>query len=87
LATYTRDAFEDTCRWRTGVEATFSEMANRTGIKKLRVRGRRAVGLSARLKAIGVNLLRAARVKSAREGFYPENGSPIYTVKEQFLGR
>jgi len=88
------DEFKDKYRWRAGVEATFSEMANRTGIKKLRVRGRRAVGLTARLKAIGVNLFRAARVKRAREaleaapgGVLSGVGSLIYAVKEQFLSR
>jgi hypothetical protein len=88
------DEFKDTYRWRAGVEATFSEMANRTGIKKLRVRGMAAVGFCARLKAIGVNLFRAARVKRVREALEPSLGgalsgigSLIYAVKEQFLSR
>lgn len=86
--------FKDKYRWRAGVEATFSEMASRTGIKKLRVRGMRAVGLCARLKAIGVNIFRAARVKRAREalkqgprGVLSWIGSLIHAVKEQFPGR
>jgi hypothetical protein len=69
-------------------------MANRMGIKKLRVRGMRAVGLCARLKAIGVNIFRAARVKRAREALETGPGgalsgieSLIYSVKEQFLSR
>ena len=38
-------------------------MDKKTGVKRLRVRGLSAVGYSARLKTIGVNLFRAARVK------------------------
>ena len=88
------DEFKEKYRWRAGVEATFSEMATITGIKKLRVRGIRAVGFCARLKAVGVNILRAARVKRVREALKPAprgtlsgTGSIIYAVKEQFLGR
>lgn len=88
------DEFKDKYRWRAGVEATFSEMATITGIKKLRVRGMRAVCFCARLKAVGVNIFRAARVKRAREaleaapgGALSGIGSLIYAVKEQFLSR
>ncbi len=88
------DEFKDKYRWRAGVEATFSEMSTITGIKKLRVRGMRAVGFCARLKAVGVNIFRAARVKRAREALKADPGgalsgigSVIYDVKEQFLSR
>lgn len=88
------DEFKDKYRWRAGVEATFSEMSTITGIKKLRVRGIRAVGYCVRLKAIGVNIFRAARVKRAREALKPGPGealsgigSLIYAVKERFLSQ
>jgi hypothetical protein len=55
--------FKDKYRWRSGIESTFSEMDKKTGVKRLRVRGLSSVGYCARLKAIGVNPFRAARVK------------------------
>ena len=60
------EAFIETYRWRAGVEATMSEYDRLTGVKKLRVRGMKAVGFCARMKAAGLNLLRAARVRKAR---------------------
>ena len=60
------DEFIETYRWRAGVEATMSEFDKLTGVKKLRVRGRKAVRYCARMKAAGLNLLRAARVMRAR---------------------
>ena len=61
------DPFAEVYRYRAGVEATMSEYDRRTGVKKLRVRGMKAVRLCAKLKAAGLNMLRAARVKVARE--------------------
>jgi len=58
--------FRDKYRWRSGVEATMSELARKTGLKRLRVRGADAVRVCAKLKATGVNILRAARVRAAR---------------------
>ncbi len=52
--------FKDRYRWRAGVEATMSEYDRRTGVKRLRVRGLKAVRYCATLKALGINLLRAA---------------------------
>ncbi|MFC1835507.1 transposase [Thermodesulfobacteriota bacterium] len=52
--------FRDKYRFRAGVEATMSEYDRRTGVKKLRVRGLKAVGFAAVLKAVGVNIRRAA---------------------------
>jgi hypothetical protein len=60
------DEFIETYRWRAGVEATMSEFDKLTGVKKLRVRGRKAVRYFATMKAAGLNLLRAARVMRAR---------------------
>ena len=84
--------FKDKYRWRAGIESTFSEMGKTTGIKRLRVRGLTAVGYCARLKAIGVNLFRAARVKRALDALRAAPGtalsgisSMITSVKERFL--
>ncbi len=84
------EAFIDTYRWRAGVEATMSEYDRLTGAKKLRVRGMPAVRFCAKVKAIGLNLLRAARVRRARmkatrshQGLDRTNTTWIYRVKER----
>jgi len=64
-ATEQTSEFKDRYRWRAGVEATMSELDRRTGVKRLRVRGFKAVRFSATLKAIGINLFRAAAVSRA----------------------
>jgi hypothetical protein len=86
--------FMDKYRWRSGIESTFSEMDKKTGVKRLRVRGLSAVGYCARLKAIGVNLFRAAKVKRALDALrtFPGTvlsgfGVAIVTVKERFLSQ
>ena len=60
------DEFKERYRWRAGVEATMSEYDRRTGAKKLRVRGLKAVKYCAKLKALGVNILRATAARVAR---------------------
>jgi len=60
------EEFIDRYRWRAGIEATMSEYATLTGVKRLRVRGMAAVRYCAILKAAGLNLMRAARVQRAR---------------------
>jgi hypothetical protein len=60
------DEFKDRYRWRAGVEATMSEYDRRTGVKHLRVRGLKAVRFCATLKALGVNIFRAAAVRLSR---------------------
>src|SRR3990172_8365752 len=84
--------FKEKYRWRSGIESTFSGMDKQTGIKHLRVRGLDAVSYCARLKAIGVNLYRAARVKRVLDALKPIPGlvsivicSIIGDVKEHFL--
>ena len=84
--------FKDKYRWRSGIESTFSGMDKMTGVKRLRIRGLSAVGYCARLKAIGVNLFRAARVKRALDALstVPEPlatsiCSTILAVKERLL--
>jgi hypothetical protein len=45
---------------------TMSEYNRRTGVKHLRVRGLNAVRFCATLKAIGVNIFRAAAFRAAK---------------------
>jgi len=85
------DAFKDRYRWRAGVEATMSEFDRRTGVKRLRVRGYKAVRFSATLKALGLNILRAAAVMAAMLAGTPGQTDPkggdyagISVFKEQF---
>nr|WP_321398365.1 transposase [uncultured Desulfobacter sp.] len=79
------DEFIETYRWRAGVEATMSEFDKLTGVKKLRVRGRKAVRYFATMKAAGLNLLRAARVMRARAKGAgtnsPSNGRILFIFK------
>lgn len=85
--------FQDKYRFRAGVEATMSEYDRVTGVKKLRVRGLRAVTYAAVMKAIGINIKRAAAFMCKQATCDP-NVSPgglmirfsaqIVHVKEQF---
>jgi hypothetical protein len=67
------DQFKDRYRWRAGVEATMSEFDRKTGVKRLRVRGLKAVRFCAVLKAAGVNIMRA--VASRMTGIIPEEAA------------
>ena len=58
--------FKDKYRFRAGVEATMSEYDRKTGVKHLRVRRSKAVRYCVFLKALAVNILRAAAVRKAR---------------------
>jgi hypothetical protein len=60
------DRFKERYRWRAGVEATMSEYDKKTGVKHLRVRGLKAVKFCATLKALGVNIFRAAAFRAAQ---------------------
>ena len=60
------DRFKDRYKWRAGVEGTISEYDRRTGVKHLRVRGLKAVKFCATLKALGVNIFRAAAFRAAK---------------------
>jgi Transposase DDE domain/Transposase domain (DUF772) len=84
--------FKDKYRWRSGIEATFSEMDKKTGVKRLRVRGLSAVSYFARLKAIAVNIFRATAVRKALalpgEAFAATKSDiryAIFVFKEQFF--
>ena len=84
-------AFKERYRWRAGAEATISELDRRTGVKRLRVRGFKAVRFCATLKAIGVNLFRAAAVRRAANHDDADHNKAkstlnhaIFFVKEHF---
>jgi hypothetical protein len=79
------DEFKDRYRWRSGVEATMSEYDRRTGVKRLRVRGFKAVRFCATLKALGINLLRAAVVWMAVNRNPDDDNSAGYDLKHAFL--
>ena len=66
------EEFKDRYRWRAGVEATMSQYDRRTGVKHLRVRGLKAVKYCAKLKALAVNIFRAAAIRAAQ--MMPEQG-------------
>jgi hypothetical protein len=82
--------FRDRYRWRAGVEGTMSQYDRLTGVKRLRVRGLKAVRFCATLKAVGVNLFRATAVRRARRRATVTGPGPksrlaqlIILVKEQ----
>ena len=60
--------FRDRYRWRAGMEGAMSGYDRRTGVKRLRVRGLKAVRLCAALKAVGVNLFRTGRCAGPKAG-------------------
>ena len=81
------DEFIEVYRYRAGVEATMSQYDALTGVKRLRVRGLRAVRYCATLKAAGLNLFRATSVRRARKrSRSAEKGFllPFPFIKEQF---
>ncbi len=61
------EEFRDRYRWRAGIEGAMSEYDRLTGVKRLRVRGLKAVRFCVTLKAVGVNLFRATAVRRARK--------------------
>lgn len=61
-------AFCEKYRFRAGVEATMSEFDRRTGVKQLRVRGMKAVAFAVIMKAVGLNIMRAARYRRGKIG-------------------
>jgi hypothetical protein len=57
--------FKDRYRWRSDIEATNSHL-ERIGLKKLHVRGIKAVTFRVYLKVLGLNILRTARFLSKK---------------------
>ena len=83
-------AFKNRYRMRAGVEATMSDLDRMTKIKRLRVRGLKAVRFAATMKAAGVNLFRATAVRVARKALNPTLFGrfgfllrPVYDFKER----
>ena len=54
------EEFRDRYRFRAGIEGSISELDRKTGVKKLRVRGKKAVRFCVFLKATGLNVFRVA---------------------------
>ena len=85
--------FKNEYRWRAGVEATMSAYDRRTGVKHLRVRGFEAVRFCAILKAIGINLFRAAALRKRANPYNRANQesssrlNQIYLVFKELLWR
>ena len=55
--------FLEKYRYRSGIEATNSELQRKTGIKRMRVRGLKMMTFCFTLKALGINLFRANNVR------------------------
>ena len=88
------DEFKEQYRWRSGVEATMSEYDRRTGVKRLRVRGFKAVRFCVTLKAVGINILRAAAVWIAinpeihgNQSAKLDRNHAFLIIKEHFLNK
>jgi hypothetical protein len=64
-------AFVDRYRFRAGIEGTFSALDRRTGVKRLRVRGMKAVRYCVTLKGLGLNIFRAAAFRGRKTGGNP----------------
>jgi hypothetical protein len=60
------DEFRDRYRWRAGIEATNSSLKRRMKMKRLRVRGFKAVKTAILLKLTGWNLFRAVALRNQR---------------------
>lgn len=54
------EEFTDRYRWRAGIEATISRLKHQMGLSSLRVRGRPAMKYAVYLRALGMNIKRAA---------------------------
>ena len=60
------EQFRQKYRWRAGVKATMSQYDRLAGVKRLRVRGLKAVRFAAVMKATAINVARAVAAKRAR---------------------
>ena len=83
--------FQEEYRFRAGIEGTMSQLDRKTGLKHLRVRGLAAVSFCVTLKAVGINILRAAAFKNSENGEHStqKQGNPglfdlIHVFKERF---
>lgn len=55
------EAFKEKYRFRSGIEATNSRYIHMTGARRIRYRGLKRIDYAARLKALGINMFRAAK--------------------------
>jgi hypothetical protein len=61
------EEFKDTYRHRSGIEGTNSFVKRRTGLERLRVRGKTAVSFAVAMKLTGINILRASAFKNRKK--------------------
>lgn len=80
----TSPEFQEKYRFRAGVEATMSQYDRRTGVKKLRVRGRKAVRFCAFLKATAINIIRTAAFKRGQDVDNGPSGGPFFILHTLF---
>ena len=66
--------FKEKYRYRSGIEATNSRYIQMTGARRLRYRGLDRIKYAAKLKALGINILRAARHELSRRCSTPKPG-------------
>ena len=80
------DAFKNQYRFRSGIEGTNSQLARKTGLKKLRVRGLSAVSYRVKLKALALNIFRAAAVMAAKiRKLCPQNSQKRFFIALHLL--
>ena len=84
------EEFRQKYRWRAGVEATMSQYDRLTGVKRLRVRGLKAVRFAAVMKAAALNIARAVAARQARnraKGSNPDRYRGVFRLfKERMAG-
>jgi hypothetical protein len=78
-------AFRERYRLRAGIESTNSGLKRRTGLGRLRVRGRPAVFNAIYLKIAGWNILRAAICAKMRQIVYARARKAVCTLNFMFL--
>ena len=81
------DAFRERYRIRSGIEGTNSGLKRKTGLGRLRVRGRPRVFHSILLKITGWNILRAAACAKMREIVYERANMAIFRLAFAILQR
>ena len=81
----TTDVFRERYRIRGGIEGTNSGLKRKTGLGKLRVRGRPRVFHSILLKIVGWNILRAAACAKMREIVYARANMAVFWLCFVFL--
>lgn len=72
--------FKERYRYRSGIEATNSRYIHMTGARRLNYRGLPKISYAAKLKAMGINLFRAARYQLQHGITVPENGEIALNV-------